>query len=187
MANLKPGGWLEVVDFEAWGSTDDNTLPADSSFNRWQHELNSASSRTGRIMNVAPLIKDMVVAAGFQAVEEEIYKVCPSPYDEVDLTYKPAVSPLALAQGQAAKRACYVHELEFDRGRSSLQFGTVHSRPWLAKGRSRGADGWSSNRYQEHKISFVHPPVSQHFFESSFRASWLTVWPRHNVIGRKAL
>ncbi len=31
-------------------------------------------------MNVAPLIKDMVINAGFQEVEEEIYKVfqCPS-------------------------------------------------------------------------------------------------------------
>jgi hypothetical protein len=166
MANLKPGGGLEVVDFEAWGSTDDNTLPADSSFNRWQHELNGASSRTGRIMNVAPLVKDLVVAAGFQEVEEEIYKVCPSPCDGVDLTYKPAVPPLALAQGQTAKRACYVHELEFDRGRASLQFGTVHSRAWLAKGRSRGADGWSSKRYQEHKISFVHPSVSHDIFSN---------------------
>lgn len=75
MDHLKPGGWIEVLDFEAWGSTDDDTLPVNSSYNRWQHELSNASYQTGRIMNVAPLIKDMIVNAGFQGVHEDIYKV----------------------------------------------------------------------------------------------------------------
>lgn len=119
-------------------------------------------------MNVAPLIKEMVVNAGFQAVDEEIYKVCAFPSYDVTVTYKPAVSPLTLAQGQAAERAGHVHELESVRGRSSLQFGAVHSHPWLGKRRSRGADGWSSKRSQQHKISSVHPPVSHEYFLISF-------------------
>ncbi|KAK6384698.1 hypothetical protein LTS17_002261 [Exophiala oligosperma] len=80
MDHLKPGGWIEVLDFEAWGSTDDDTLPVNSSYNRWQHELSNASHRTGRIMNVAPLIKDMIVNAGFQGVHEDIYKCPLSPW-----------------------------------------------------------------------------------------------------------
>ncbi|KAI1624378.1 S-adenosyl-L-methionine-dependent methyltransferase [Exophiala viscosa] len=80
LENLKPGGWLEVMDLEAWGSTDDNSLPDDSSYNRWQHELSNASALTGRVMNVGPQIKGMVVDAGIQNVQEEIYKCPLSPW-----------------------------------------------------------------------------------------------------------
>jgi len=73
--HLEPGGWLEVVDFEAWGSTDDNSLPPDSSYHRWQTELSTAATKFGRIMNVIPLVKDMMIDAGFQDVKEDIYKV----------------------------------------------------------------------------------------------------------------
>jgi trans-aconitate methyltransferase len=72
---LQPGGWLEVMDFEAWGSTDDDSLPEDSSYNRWQHELSTASEKAGRTMNVAPQVRGMVADAGFEDVQEEIYKV----------------------------------------------------------------------------------------------------------------
>jgi trans-aconitate methyltransferase len=75
MQNLKPGGWLEVIDFEAWGSTDDNSLSDDSSWHEWQTQLNAAAEKNGRKMNISPQIKTMVDAAGFQDVEHLVYKV----------------------------------------------------------------------------------------------------------------
>ncbi|EXJ93591.1 hypothetical protein A1O1_01983 [Capronia coronata CBS 617.96] len=101
MDNLKPGGWLEVMDFEAWGSTDDNTLPEDSSYHRWQVELSNASNKFGRVMNVIPHIKDMVVAAGFQDVNEEIYKVPLSPWPK-DKRFKELAMYMNLTMTEAA-------------------------------------------------------------------------------------
>ncbi|KIW68320.1 hypothetical protein PV04_04273 [Phialophora macrospora] len=75
MDNLKPGGWVEVMDFEAWGSTDDNSLPEDSSWHTWQTELSNAAEKFGRIMNISPQIRGMVDEAGFQDIEHVIYKV----------------------------------------------------------------------------------------------------------------
>ncbi|KAL2424331.1 Methyltransferase pytC [Exophiala dermatitidis] len=80
MDNLNPGGWIEVMDFEAWGSTDDNSLPEDSSYHKWQVELGNAATKFGRVMNVIPQIKGMLDDAGFQDIKEEVYKVPLSPW-----------------------------------------------------------------------------------------------------------
>ncbi|KIW92554.1 uncharacterized protein Z519_06401 [Cladophialophora bantiana CBS 173.52] len=80
MENLKPGGWLEVIDFEAWGSTDDNSLPDHSYWHRWQTELSHAAEKFGRIMNISPQIKGLVDRAGFQDTVHEVHKVPLSPW-----------------------------------------------------------------------------------------------------------
>lgn len=74
-ANLTPGGYIEVVEWETWSFTDDDSLPQNSRFDHWQKELNKAAATFGREMRIAPKIKAWVEEAGFEGVEQEIVKV----------------------------------------------------------------------------------------------------------------
>ncbi|KIW29310.1 uncharacterized protein PV07_05134 [Cladophialophora immunda] len=78
--HLRPGGWVEIIDFEAWGSTDDNSLPEHSFWHTWQTELSNAAEKFGRTMNISPQIKGLVDRAGFQDVVHEVHKVPLSPW-----------------------------------------------------------------------------------------------------------
>ncbi|KIV92325.1 hypothetical protein PV10_06777 [Exophiala mesophila] len=78
--NLKPGGWIEIGDFEVWGSTDDDSLPVNSAYNRWQHSLTEAGEKIGRTMNIIPQVKRMVTEAGFENITEDVYKIPLSPW-----------------------------------------------------------------------------------------------------------
>lgn len=78
--HLIPGGWIEVSDFDAWASTDDNSLPEDSSYHAFQVALDQAATNFGRQMNVGPLHKGRLEAAGFVDVVEDRRKVPLSPW-----------------------------------------------------------------------------------------------------------
>jgi len=78
--NLQPGGWIEVVDFETWATTDDDSLPKNSSYQEFQEQLSNAAQKFGKIMNISPQFKDLVQAAGFQGVTEEQHKAPLSPW-----------------------------------------------------------------------------------------------------------
>ncbi|MCJ1454022.1 hypothetical protein MMC28_004372 [Mycoblastus sanguinarius] len=78
--NTVSGGWIELVDFEVWASTDDNSLPENSSYHEYQVRLDEAARRFGKIMNISPQFNSMVNAAGFQDVHEDIYKVPLTPW-----------------------------------------------------------------------------------------------------------
>ena len=73
--HLRPGGWIELTDFDAWASTDDNSLPETSSYHEFQVKLDEAAKTFGRNMNVGPLHKDNLVAAGFVDVVDDCRKV----------------------------------------------------------------------------------------------------------------
>jgi trans-aconitate methyltransferase len=73
--NLNPGGWIELMDFEAQAQTDDDSLPATSAWAQYQTNLNEASTRFGKLMNAAPHYKRYVTDAGFVNVTEAIPKV----------------------------------------------------------------------------------------------------------------
>jgi len=76
--HLLPGGWIELSDFEAWASTDDGSLPEDSSYAEFQRRLDEASVKFGKKMNIAPHHKQALMDAGFHSVVEHIRKVSPS-------------------------------------------------------------------------------------------------------------
>jgi len=78
--HLKPGGWIELSEFEAWASTDDNSLPHTSAYWEFQNLIDEASSKFGRVMNVAPFHEQRVKDAGFEDVHDEIVKVPLSPW-----------------------------------------------------------------------------------------------------------
>ncbi|CRG85277.1 hypothetical protein PISL3812_02382 [Talaromyces islandicus] len=80
--NLAPGGWIELAEFETWASTDDNSLPPDSAYHEYQVRLGEAASIFGKLMNVAPHIRDLVRDAGFSDVHEDVWKVPLSPWPQ---------------------------------------------------------------------------------------------------------
>lgn len=78
--NLNPGGWIEVLDFEAWASTDDESLPESSAYHQYQILLNEASEEFGKRMNVSPSFRQYIQDAGFSNVTEDSRKVPLSPW-----------------------------------------------------------------------------------------------------------
>lgn len=73
--NLKPGGWVEMVDIETNFFADDDTLDRAPNMRRWVELHNEAGRRFGKETNVAPHFKLWMSDAGFTNVKEEIYKV----------------------------------------------------------------------------------------------------------------
>lgn len=78
--SLNPGGWIEVTDFETWATTDDNSLPEDSSYQEYQVQLSAAAQKFGKTMNISPQFRDLTIGAGFASVEEQQYKCPLSPW-----------------------------------------------------------------------------------------------------------
>lgn len=71
---------LDWTDVSRQATTDDNSLPDDSAYHEFQTRLREASERFGRVMNISPQFRSFVVDAGFQNVNEELYKVPLSPW-----------------------------------------------------------------------------------------------------------
>ncbi|EEH04901.1 conserved hypothetical protein [Histoplasma capsulatum G186AR] len=78
--NLAPGGWIELAEFDAWASTDDNSLPESSAYNQFQTLLGEASESFGKPVNVACKFKEFVQEAGFTNVGEDNRKIPLSPW-----------------------------------------------------------------------------------------------------------
>lgn len=77
---MRPGGWIELTDFDAWASTDDNSLPEDSSYHEFQTRLEEAATKFGRRMNVGPHHKQALIDTGFVDVVHDCRKVPLSPW-----------------------------------------------------------------------------------------------------------
>lgn len=73
--NLRPGGWIEMQEYEAAIRSDDNTIDDAPWINQWVELIDVASTQFGKKMNVAHLHKKWMENAGFVDVREEIYKV----------------------------------------------------------------------------------------------------------------
>lgn len=74
--NLKPGGWIEIQEYDAWiYSEDDPELERASYVKKWLQYIDEASAKFGKRLNVAAQQKQKVINAGFIGVHEDIYKV----------------------------------------------------------------------------------------------------------------
>ncbi|KAI9737927.1 MAG: hypothetical protein M1834_009297 [Cirrosporium novae-zelandiae] len=78
--NLAPGGWMEMQDFEVWIHTDDDTIQKAKWIRQWQEQLEEASIKFGKRMNVASEYKGWMIKAGFEDVTDDIYKCPLSPW-----------------------------------------------------------------------------------------------------------
>ncbi|KAI9035622.1 class I SAM-dependent methyltransferase [Aspergillus affinis] len=75
-AHLKPGGWIEIQEYEAWFKADDGTLHEGHLLTDWQEKLDTASCQFGKRMNIAPHLEGWMHEAGFANVTDDVYK-CP--------------------------------------------------------------------------------------------------------------
>ncbi|TGO23145.1 hypothetical protein BPAE_0142g00070 [Botrytis paeoniae] len=78
--NLNEGGYIELVDFEYHGYSDDGTGELAPSFQKWQAGLDKASRLFGRDLNVAMKFKDWLEEAGFEAVVERHWRLPMAPW-----------------------------------------------------------------------------------------------------------
>jgi SAM-dependent methyltransferase len=83
--NLKPGGWLEMQEYEAWiRSDDDPNLLNAPSVARWQELVDEASIIFGKRVNIAESLKQRFIDARFEDVRDDVYKVSPLSTSQCD-------------------------------------------------------------------------------------------------------
>lgn len=73
--NLEPGGWFESLDLMPVWHSDDGTLDPKGAFGRWIKDINEASERINRPLEVANKLKGWYEEVGFVDVHEEVYKM----------------------------------------------------------------------------------------------------------------
>ena len=75
--NLKPGGWVEIQEYDsAFFSDDDPTLSKAPNCLKWGTLVNFAGEKSGRIIAIAHKQKQKLIEAGFEDVHDDVYKVC---------------------------------------------------------------------------------------------------------------
>lgn len=72
--HVRPGGWFEMQENDAWFQCDDGTCPEWTKV--FLEKLDEASILSGRRLNVARDQKQHMIDAGFINVRDEIFKVC---------------------------------------------------------------------------------------------------------------
>ena len=72
---LKPGGWLEIQDFEGFIFSDDGTLTDDSWCKEWLKNMDEASAKFGKHYNYIAVQKERLIKAGFVDIREQVMKV----------------------------------------------------------------------------------------------------------------
>ena len=76
LENLRPGGWLEMQEYESVSSSDDDSLGRCHHLLQLSGQLDVAGRIFGKTMNEAPLHKQHLMDAGFQNVMDDVFKVC---------------------------------------------------------------------------------------------------------------
>lgn len=74
--HLKPGGWIELQEFEVTLKSDDGTMRLAPTLCEYLGRLHEASEAFQRPMNIAEGHRQRLVEAGFENVQDAIYKVC---------------------------------------------------------------------------------------------------------------
>ncbi|KAJ5893745.1 hypothetical protein N7495_005436 [Penicillium taxi] len=74
--HLKPGGWVEIQEFETIASSDDGSHNEAKLLNQWLERLTSASIQFGKPVNHARQVATWMEECGFQNVTDDTYK-CP--------------------------------------------------------------------------------------------------------------
>lgn len=79
--NLKPGGWVEMQEYEAWlFSKSDPTLSRCPNVKKWIELVNESSSKFGKEVDMAPKQKKLIEDAGFVDVQEKILPIPVGPW-----------------------------------------------------------------------------------------------------------
>ena len=73
--HLKPGGWIELQEFEVTLKSDDGSMDLAPTLREYLDHLHQASLAIQRPMNIAEGHRRRLVSVGFEEVRDEIYKV----------------------------------------------------------------------------------------------------------------
>ena len=87
--HLKPGGWVEMQEYDAWIFSDDDSCKRAPWTMEWVEKLDGASKMFGKQINVAKYHKQWMIDAGFEDVKEQVHRVSPPPkppYCAVEVT-----------------------------------------------------------------------------------------------------
>ncbi len=74
--NLKPGGFLEMQEYQTFICCDDSTYDSVTWLRDWVKQMDEVSETFGKRLRTAQFHKKWIEEAGFIDVREEIYKVC---------------------------------------------------------------------------------------------------------------
>ncbi|KAJ5210185.1 hypothetical protein N7472_000324 [Penicillium cf. griseofulvum] len=73
--HLRPGGWIELQEFEVMLRSDDDSIRLAPALCEFLERLTQASEAFHRPMNIAQGHRQRLVEAGFEDVRDEVYKV----------------------------------------------------------------------------------------------------------------
>jgi len=73
--SLKPGGWMEMQEHECWLNSDDDTINNAPWCREWIQNVDIASTKVGKRLNVAHLHRQWMIDAGFMDVEQDVHKI----------------------------------------------------------------------------------------------------------------
>lgn len=76
LENLKPGGIVEMQEYDAWIYSDDDSFDRAVWTKEWVTKLDAASKMYGKQINVAKYHRQWMIDAGFEDVQERVYRVC---------------------------------------------------------------------------------------------------------------
>ncbi|KAJ5864248.1 uncharacterized protein N7529_006164 [Penicillium soppii] len=77
--HLRPGGWIELCEFEVMLRSDDDSIAIAPTLCEFLGHLVLASMQFKRPMNIAEHHRRHLIEAGFEDVRDEVYKVRPLP------------------------------------------------------------------------------------------------------------
>ncbi|PUU81664.1 S-adenosyl-L-methionine-dependent methyltransferase [Tuber borchii] len=72
---LKPGGWLDIAEYECELKSDDGTLPAESNLCRYYALVNQAADKLGQEFKIAASLDKFILETGFNKVHHEQMKL----------------------------------------------------------------------------------------------------------------
>ncbi|KAJ5780811.1 hypothetical protein N7457_005971 [Penicillium paradoxum] len=76
--HLRPGGWIELQEFEVMLRSDDDSIHLAPALCEFLERLTQASEAFHRPMNIAEGHRQRLIEAGFEDVRDEMYKVRPT-------------------------------------------------------------------------------------------------------------
>ncbi|KAJ9130521.1 Methyltransferase domain-containing protein [Pleurostoma richardsiae] len=79
-SNLKPGGWVEMQEYDAWIFSDDDSCDRATWTMEWVDKLDGASRMFGKQINVARFHKQWMIDAGFEDVKEIVHRIPIGPW-----------------------------------------------------------------------------------------------------------
>lgn len=74
--HLKPGGWFEMQEYEAWvGDQDDPDMTRAPNIKKWVDLVVEASIMFGKSVKVAKEQRQFMIDAGFTDVQDDVFTV----------------------------------------------------------------------------------------------------------------